>query len=67
MQDLLISKFSKVNWDSSFPLQGGAYRSLVCTGGRVDPVIARSAKVANIENIAQFLPPELVLFVDPGW
>jgi len=56
---------SQNHWNMENPLQGNGFRSMMVCDQKVDPLITEAARKANISNIAELLPPELYVWVDP--
>lgn len=64
MEELLMERY-KNHWDTSNPNKGSAYRCIRINGRRLDPVVKEAAKVTGLSNIAEYLPSELTLWIDP--
>ncbi|ORX97879.1 hypothetical protein K493DRAFT_313889 [Basidiobolus meristosporus CBS 931.73] len=62
----MSDKFSS-HWDVDQPFIGNAYRAICNFAGRMDPLLYTAAIHAHVEPsaIEQFLPKDLVLWVDP--
>ena len=65
MEELLMERF-RDHWDPSNPNKGSAYRCIRINGRRLDPVVKEAAKVTGLSNIAEYLPSELTLWIDPN-
>lgn len=65
MEELLVERF-KDHWDPANPNQGSAYRCIRINGSRLDPVVREAAKVTGLTNIAEYLPSQLTLWIDPN-
>lgn len=63
---LLTEKLEKLSWDINYPLKGCASRSLMCLGGKVDPVIREAAQSVGLHDVDLFFPMDLVLWIDPN-
>ncbi|KAK9700427.1 hypothetical protein K7432_012191 [Basidiobolus ranarum] len=66
LSQIMSQKFSS-HWDVDQPFIGNAYRSICNFAGRMDPLLYSVALQAQIDPsiIEQYLPKDLVLWVDP--
>lgn len=53
-------------WHPTQPLRGSGNRCLGVQPFRMDPLLVEVAVLANIDNLADTLPKEFTLWIDPG-
>lgn len=63
--EILLKKYEG-HWYEAEPDRGNAFRSILFSNGKIDPVLITAASMANIKDLAKRFTTPFIMWVDPG-